>query len=121
LDVSGNFIEAIDGLDEQTDELRSLSAAFNEISRLPDVSRWSAVDSHEFITRLGSFRSRRHLSLLDLSYNLLTDLPAVVCSLKRSELLRVLFLHGNPLAVSHPPACTSSVVNHCPLTRDYSC
>ncbi|CAF1253611.1 unnamed protein product [Rotaria sp. Silwood1] len=84
LDLSGNFLSSINGIEKENNQLESLTLSFNEINQISDVfslEKWS------------------NLCLLDISYNMLSNLKETVESLKNLSKLRILYLHGNPLSL----------------------
>ena len=75
----------------------------------PTITGWISSPRHSPPRR---FILRSHLSLLDLSYNLLADLRLSVESLTHLEQLRVLYLHGNPLSVCEGDrVCTTLILS----------
>ncbi|CAF1342525.1 unnamed protein product [Rotaria magnacalcarata] len=84
IDLSGNFLSSIDGIEKENNELESLALSFNQINQL----------SHIF-----SRINWPNLCLLDLSYNNLDNLKETIDLLKNLSKLRIIYLHGNPLSL----------------------
>ncbi|CAF1137171.1 unnamed protein product [Adineta ricciae] len=84
LELSGNFLDSLQGIETRCDKLQSLGISFNEISSINQIffnEKWSNLYS------------------LDLSYNLLNNLSETIESLSNLNQLRILYLHGNPFSL----------------------
>ncbi|CAF1077248.1 unnamed protein product [Rotaria sordida] len=79
LELSGNFLSSINGIEKDNYQLESLALSFNQINQISDIF---------------SNTKSANLCLIDLSYNMLSDLTQTIKSLKNLIKLRILYLHG---------------------------